>query len=334
MKRLQLFIAVTAVSCSALVPHAWGVTLDEWPIQCKLYFRQAQFTETTAHYDFFGACGFTKDTSLSWTFNAKAAYTDGKPVGKAHEHFIFNSQEAPGELRLSMDCFGDPWIDGGLCSHDSLRITWSQSSGAFYVLGKHFSPDGPIPPPFSASYLRQDPQLIQAYKSQRQAYLANLQQERTKRQQARITAQAKPVPGLSEKLNAPYMPTILSPGESAQFTKGGPVVLMVKAPERDTLGNVVQIEFQSCIYDQARNACNWTPRGIEGGVNVPDLLAGTYRLPARIVDATGSWRLRVQRPADPGTATPAGYPSQWRRFGIIPLAAQPGPILKGPVFGR
>ena len=94
MKRLQLFIAVMAVSCNALVPHAWGVTLDEWPFQCQLYFRQAQFTETTANYDFFGACGLAKDTSLSWTFNAKAAYTDGKPVGKAHEHYIFNSQQA------------------------------------------------------------------------------------------------------------------------------------------------------------------------------------------------------------------------------------------------
>jgi hypothetical protein len=223
-----------------------------------------------------------------------------------------------------MDCFGDPWIDGGLCNRDSLRITWTGKIGT--TLGKYWSLEGPIPPPFSASYLRRDNQHLQTYKSQRQAYLANLQQERAKRQHDQVAAQAKPVPGLSEKLNAPYMPTILSPAEGAQFTKGGPVLLMVKGPEKDTLGNFLQIEFESCVYDQARNACNWQKRGGDGRASVPDLLAGTYRLPPAIVGEIGTWRLRVQRPVDSAARTPAGYPSLWRSFGVIPLAAQQGPM--------
>lgn len=329
MKRLRSFITLAAVLCTALVPHVWG---EEWPFECKLFFPgQAQFTEMTANYDLAGACGLIKASSLPWTFSAKAAYADGKPVGKAQEHYTFNSQQLRGEMQLTMDCSGDPWIDDGICNRNSLKITWK--GNAVVTLGKYWSLEGPIPPPFSASYLRRDRQLIQTYKSQRQAYLVNLQQERAKQQQERIALQAKPVPGLNEKLNASYMPTILSPAENAQFTKGAPVLLMVKAPEKDTLGNVVQVEFESCVYDQARNACNWQKRGGDARASVPDLLAETYRLPSTIVGETGSWRLRVQRPADPVAKIPAGYPSQWRTFGIIPLAAQQAPI-RAPALGR
>lgn len=337
MKRLQSLVALVAMSWIALASEASGTDFS-LRYDCKAQFNgQAHFTENSGTYELSGLCSGAGGQGESWTFRATGSYADGKRIGRGVEQYTFYTNlqgTGPGNatMRLSMDCFGDPWIDDGLCNRDSLRISWTGSPST--ILTDLFSPSGQYAPPFTASFLRNDRQLIQTYKSQRQAYLANLQQERAKRQQARITAQAKPVPGLSEKLTAPYMPTILSPGESAQFTKGGPVLLMVKPPERDTLGNVVQIEFQSCVYDQARSACNWIPRGIEGGVTVPDLLAGTYRLPARIVGETGSWRLRVQRPADPAAKTPAGYPSQWRRFGIMPLAAQPGPILKGPVFGR
>lgn len=326
MKSPRPVLALTVLCHTALVPHTWA---EEWPFQCNVQFQaQAQFTETTANYALFGACGLIQAASLTWEFSATATYTSGKPIGKAEEHYNFNKREALGEMWLSMDCFGDPWIEGGLCSRDSLRITWTGKIGT--LLGKYWSLAGPIPPPFSASYLRRDPQHLQAYKSQRQAYLAKVHQDR----QSKLTAQAKPVPGvIEETVNAPYMPTILSPAEGAQFVRGAPILLMVKPPEKDILGNTVQVEFQSCVFDPARNTCNWTPRGADGRVNVPDLLAGTYRLPARIVGETASWRLRVQRPADSITKTPAGYPSVWRKFVIVPPAAQQGPM-GGPKLGQ
>jgi hypothetical protein len=312
------------MSYTVFVAYAWAGEDFSAPYQCKPQFHgQAHFTETSANYDLQGLCGYALSDgsySSSSTFYAKASYTNGKPNGMARERYSFSTPKGNSEMLLSMDCFGDPWIDAGLCSRDSLRIAWKGAEDA--GLMSQFSPNSPTPPPFTASFLRGNPQVLQAYKSQRQAYLAKLQQDR----QAKITAQAKQVPGvIQQTVNAPYMATILSPAEGQKFTKGGPILLMVKAPEKDTLGSFVQLEFQSCVYDPARNACNWIQQGGVAQVSVPELLAGTYRLPDRFANQNGSWRLRVQRPG--------GQASLWRSYGIIPLAAQQGPI-KGPVIGR
>ncbi|MBX3235527.1 MAG: hypothetical protein KF814_05200 [Nitrospiraceae bacterium] len=332
MPPTRSLMLLAAILGTTLVPHAWGGEDFTMPYQCKPQFHaQAQFTETTATYDLQGMCAYVDsggNASSVWTFYGKGTFTAGTPTGKATEQYTFSSPQGNSEMLLSMNCFGDPWIDGGICDRNSLRIAWKGLT--FPPLMDQFSPSGPIPPPFSASYLRRDPPRIQAYKAQRQTYLTQLQQER----QAKISGLPQQVPGaLDQTINAPYMPTILSPAEGAQFVRGGPMLLMVRAPEKDTLGNLVQIEFQLCVFDQAKNACNWLSQGIEGKVAVPDLLAGTYRLPPRIADKPGTWRLRVQRPADPVARTAAGYPSVWRRFVIVVPGGQTGPS-RGPVFGR
>lgn len=272
MTPIRSLILLAMILGTSTISQAWGAEDFSMPFQCKPQFHgQAQFTEGTANYDIQGLCGYVDNHgnySSVWTFYGKGTYIAGIPMGKGQEHYTFTSPQGTVDLQLTMDCYSDPWIDDGLCTPNTLRMSWKGSVPP--QLMRQFSPNGPVAPPFSASYLRGDRTMIQNYKAQRQTYLAQLQRER----KPKISGVPKQIPGaLAQTIDAPYMPTILSPAEGAQFVRGGPVLLMVKSPEKDSLGTVVQVEFQYCVFDQAKGACNWIPQGIEGRVNVSDLLA-------------------------------------------------------------
>ena len=141
------------------------------------------------------------------------------------------------------------------------------------------------------------------------------------------SAQARP----SDRVTRPSQPTLLSPTEGERFTVGKPVVLMVKPPAQGaSLGTVVVVRFERCAHWASGSpACGtWSREAPEARVSAAEVVAGTFLMPAKVVQTAGIWRVRVS----PGDAP--FDPSAWRTFRMQRATEPPSGAPRPPARSR